>query len=305
MPDHPESINVFMLYAEEDADLKKQLESHLSLLNQQGHIDLWHEGKMGYSKNPDAIISAHIQKSQLILLLISANFLVPEVYGKYEKDLQEAYQRQQQGKTQIIPVILRPCLWQLDILENLDPLPKGGYPVRSKHWDTHDLAFQNIAMGILNIVDALKKGPKPPSPPPLPFKKKTISTSNDQQDKKALNLINRLFLLLNTFEPNIGAQKVVPLIHKSLIVQGELELNFKKYKFWKAYEKIHLYKTPAEIKNKKNSGRKTIGILLNKEHGTEWIYTLKKIEDLGGITGKVRIFFPDNESEPKISSINL
>ena len=291
MLDRPESINVFMLYAEEDVDLKKQLESHLSLLNQQGHIDLWHEGKIGYSKNPDALIREYIQKSTLILLLISANFLVPEVYGKYEKDLQEAYKRQQLGKTQIIPVILRPCLWQLDILENLEPLPKSGHPVRSKHWDTYDMAFQNIAMGILNIVDELKRGSGPQKPPPLPFKTKKEARPNMVQEEAALKLINSLFELMYRYKSDIGAQRVIPLIHKSLIQKGQLELNFKRYKFGKAYEKIDLYRNPVEIKSKKNSGRKTLGILLNQENGEEWIYTLKKVEDLGGITGKIRIFF--------------
>jgi len=305
MLDRPENINVFMLYAEEDDDLKMQLESHLSLLNQQGHIDLWHEGKMGYSKNPEAAISDHLQKSQLILLLISANFLVPEVYGKYEADLRAAYQRQQNGKTQIIPVILRPCLWRLDILEKLEPLPKGGYPVRSRHWESHDLAFQNIALGILNIIDELKKEAKPAMPPPLPGHLKSGEKTNAKQDQMALVLINNLFHLMYTFDRELGAQKILSIVHKSLIQNTQLDMSFKKYKFWKAYEKMHLYKKPIEIKDKKNSGRKTIGVLLNKEEGTEWIYTLKKIEDLGGINGQVRIFFSNNGSEPKITSISL
>ncbi|MFT5168309.1 MAG: hypothetical protein ACI8P3_003550 [Saprospiraceae bacterium] len=294
-------------YKVKRTSIKQTVISNLSLsvLSQRGFIDIWQEGKIGYNKNTDAVISAYLQQSQIILLLISANFLAPDCYGKYEQDLRTAYERQKQGKAEVIPVILRPCIWQMDILAGMKPLPIGGHPVRSRHWDTHDLAFQNIAMGILNIAEEMKKGTVGAKPPPLPFNKKIISNSGREQDKKTLSLINRLFHLMNTCEPNIGALHVLPLIHKSLIAQGELELNFKKYKFWKAYEKIHLYKTPVEIKDKKNSGRKTIGILLDKENGMEWIYTLKKIEDLGGITGQIRLFFPDNGSEPKISSINL
>lgn len=305
MIDHQENINVFMLYAEEDIDLKKELESHLSLLNQQGHIDLWYEGKMGYSKNPDEAISKHLEKSKLILLLISANFLVPEVYGKYENDLKAAYQRQKNGKAQIIPVILRPCLWQLDILEGLEPLPKGGHPVRSRHWDSHDLAFQNIALGILNIVDEIKKKSSPALPPPLPKPVRQNSFSTLNRDKEALDLINSLFDLILKNNPESGAIKILPIIHKSLIKNNNLDINFKKYKFFKAYEKVHLYKNPVEVKTKKNSGRTIIGVLLDKEEGVEWIYTLKKIEDLGGINGQVRIFFPENGSIPKITSISL
>lgn len=68
---------------------------------------------------------------------------------------------------------------------------------------------------------------------------------------------------------------------------------------------MHLYHFPAVIKEQKNSGRKTIGVFIDQQVGEEWIYTLKKLEDLGGISGQIRIFFPENEGLAKISSISL
>lgn len=304
MIDRPENINVFLLYAEEDVALKQDLETHLSLLSQKGYIDLWHEGKIVFNKNYDEVISNYLEQSQIILLLVSANFLAPDCYGKYEKDLNAAYLRQQKGKAQIIPVILRPCLWQLDFLATLSPLPSSGHPVRSRHWESQDLAFENIVMGILNIVDELKKDKRKSQPPPLPSANK--NTDSDRlQEEPALQLINQLFKIIKNTNPVSGAQAVQAILHRSLIKEGSLELNFKKYKFEKAYEKIDQYKFPVVIKKKKNSGRKTIGVLLNKENGTEWIYTLEKKEDLGGITGQVRIFFSEHDGIPKVSSINL
>jgi len=298
-------IKVFLLYAEEDLALKAELETHLSLLHQKGLIDIWDEGRIVFYKNAEDHIREQLEQAQLILLLISSNFLVPEVYGKYEEDLQAAYQRQQAGKTQIIPIILRPCLWELDLLKRLDPLPKGGYPVRSRHWDSHDLAFQNIALGILNIVDELKKEATPAKPPPLPAQKKAVNPSNKNQDQIALSLINDLFSLLQQTNPDSGARLILPILHKSLIKQGQIDANFKKVKFQKAYEKVWLYESPAMIKEQKSSGRKTIGVFLDQEKGEEWIYTLKKIRELGGISGQIRIFFPENGDAAKISSISL
>lgn len=216
-------IKVFLLYAEEDAALKMDLETHLSLLHQKGLIDLWDEGKIVFYKNAETHIREHLEQAELILLLISANFLAPEVYGKYEQDLKAAYARQQEGKTQIIPVILRPCVWQLDLLQNLEPLPKGGYPVRSRHWDSYDLAFQNIAMGILNLVDERKKERQPAKPPPLPFHKNTLASTSSNRDELALAFINEFLTIVHKTKPYPELSMLLPLLHHSLIKQGRLD----------------------------------------------------------------------------------
>lgn len=296
------NINVFMLYAEEDEALKSELEVHLSLLSQQAKITLWDEGRIGLGKDVDQSIRDFLQQSELILLLISANFLVPEVYGKYESDIRAAYNRQQAGKGQVIPVILRPCLWQLDVLSKMEPLPKGGHPIRSRHWDNRDVAFQNIAMGILNIVDQMKSRRRGAKPPPLP---KKVAAKVDDKDQQAMLLINRLFELMIQQPPEVGAQNVLPYVHHSLIVNGQLEASFWKYKFLKAYERLSYYRIPVQVKSRKPSGRTSIGSGLQKEEGEEWIYTLYQVKDLGGLGGQVRVFFSKSGRGGRISSISL
>lgn len=295
-------VNVFMLYAEEDEALKAELEVHLSMLNQQSKIALWHEGKIGFGQDVDKSIRKYLEESELILLLVSANFLVPEVYGKYEHEIRKAYKRQQAGKGQVVPVILRPCLWQLDFLAQLEPLPKGGHPVRSRHWDSLDLAFQNIAMGILNIVDQVNQKPAPAKPPPLP---RRSAPQKNKKDQEAMLLINGLFELMIRQPRSIGAQNVLPFIHASLKVNGQLEAGFLKYKFFKAYDRLSFYRVPVQIKSRKSSGREAIGTGINREEGEEWIYTLYQVQDLGGLGGQVRVFFPRDGGAASISSIAL
>jgi hypothetical protein len=302
MPLKDPNINVFMLYAEEDEALKQELEVHLSLLSQQAKIALWHEGKIGLGKDMDLALRKYMEESQLLLLLISANFLVPEVYGKFEEDIRAAYARQQKGKGQVIPVILRPCLWQLDFLSQLEPLPKGGYPVRSRHWDSKDLAFQNIAMGILNIVDQLEGKAAPAIPPPLP---KQLRKRTNDKDQEAAQLINGLFEIMIQQAPEMGSQNVLSFVHSSLVVNGQLDANFRKYKFLKAYERLSYYRVPIQIKDRKASGRTTVGSAFNKEEGEEWIYTLYPAKDLGGLGGQIRIFFPKTGGAASITSISI
>ncbi len=299
------SINIFLLYAEEDYKLKAELETHLSVLSQKGYIDIWHEGKIVFDDDVDVVLSRYIREAQLILLLISANFLAPECYGKYEKDLNDAYLRQSRGEAQVIPVILRPCYWQLDFLAKLQPLPSGGHAVRSRHWDSSDLAFQNIVMGVMNVIEKMEQKNQIPKPPPLPSNAPQSPQQVQEEDEAALALINLLFSIIKKESPQAAIPRVLPLMHKSLVKGQDLEPGFKKYKFLEAFRRIEKYCFPIEVKSKKASGRKSIGSLMDKESGKEWMYTLKKIEDMGGINGQIRIFFPDSGNPPKVSSISL
>lgn len=304
MIDRPDNINVFILYAEEDGGLKNELENHLSSLHRHGYIDVWHEGLVLPGQDKDAVVSAYLRKAHIILLLVSANFLSPDCYSKYEEDLRHAYERQKQGKVKIIPVILRHCVWQLDLLASLTPLPKDGHPVHSRHWSNPDMAFENITRGLREAADELSGKRKAPSgPPPLKSRPAPQAAKPGPDHVAAQKLINHLFDLMYRFEPNMGAQMAISLVHDSLIERGELASNFKQYNFWRAYEKLDRYHFPIAIHTQKPSGRTYIGNPQQK--GEEWIYTLHKIDDLGGIPGQIRIFFARQGGLPKITGISL
>ena len=84
MIDRPDNINIFILYATEDLALKKELEGHLSFLQRLGYIDVWHEGQVQPGMEKEQVVSEYLEKSHIILLLISANFLAPDHYMKYD-----------------------------------------------------------------------------------------------------------------------------------------------------------------------------------------------------------------------------
>ncbi len=318
MVDRPDNVNVFILYAAQDEDLKSELESHLSMLQRHGYIDVWHEGQILPGEDKDRLINEYLSKSHLILLLVSANFLAPDCYGKYEKELKAAYDRQERGEVKIIPVILRHCMWQMDLLESLNPLPMGGHPVRSNHWETPDLAFQNIAVGLKQIASNLLQASqqiaeaqiaKHIAPKAKPSKPKTPTTTSSsapsERDQEAEHLINNLFSLFQTLDEKTCSQMAISIVHGSLVKFQELEQSFLKYKFLKAYNNSNLYKTPVYIENIKVTGRKSMGRADEKEMGEEVMYEISRKENIGALPGHVRIFFPSNGGLPKISNLSL
>ena len=317
MIDRPGNINVFILYAAEDEELKSELEGHLSMLSRHGYIDVWHEGQIVAGEEKDVVISNYLEKSHIILLLISSNFLAPECYNRYEKELRRAYERRERGEVKIIPVILRHCIWQMDILGSLNPLPMGGHPVRSSHWENPDVAYQNIAIGLQKIAHDLLQAtkeiftPKEPEratkteedPPALI--KKALLVSDSDRNTIAEQLINNLFSLFNTLDEKTCAQMAISIVHKSLVKFQELEKNFLKYKFLKAYHNAHLYEVPIKIERIKVTGRKSMGKRENKENGEEVMYEISRKEDIGSLPGHVRVFFPSSGDLPKISNLSL
>lgn len=146
-------MKVFIAYAPEDEVLKKELEEHLSLLKKQGIISLWHTGYLRAGDAFEEEISRQIKEAQIILLLISSDFLASDIADNPE--IAAALQRQQKDNAvSVIPVILRDCVWRIGDFARLTPLPIDGKPVTVlRYWPTRDEAFKNVALGVKKVAD--------------------------------------------------------------------------------------------------------------------------------------------------------
>jgi tetratricopeptide (TPR) repeat protein len=70
-------------------------------------------------------------------------------------------ERHESGEACVIPIILRPTLWNRAPFGNLQVLPANAEPVTSKYWHTPDDAFVDAAKGIRKAVEELKIHEKP------------------------------------------------------------------------------------------------------------------------------------------------
>lgn len=148
-------ISVFYSYSHRDEILRDELRKHLNVLERSGFIKEWHDRQILAGDVWDRQISEHLERAQLILLLISVDFLA----SKYCVDVEmtRALDRHDQGQARVIPVLLRPVTWTvLERLSRLQALPKDALPVML--WPNQDLAFENICEGILAMVIAWRSG---------------------------------------------------------------------------------------------------------------------------------------------------
>jgi hypothetical protein len=89
-----------------------------------------------------------LDKAGLILLLLSSEYLNSE---RCKREMQRALQRREQDEIRLIPIILRPCLWESTPLAHLSCLPENRQPVTD--WRNRDKAFFKIAQHLSNLID--------------------------------------------------------------------------------------------------------------------------------------------------------
>ena len=146
--------HVFFSYCHADEELRNQLEKQLAILKRQGVIETWHDRRIGAGEELDSAISAELESSDIILLLVSADFLNSDYC--YEIEMTRAMERHAAGDAIVIPVILRSCLWTDAPFGKLNATPPDGKAVMQ--WPDRDVAFTEVAKAIKGAAGRLTKG---------------------------------------------------------------------------------------------------------------------------------------------------
>src|SRR2546422_2161780 len=115
-------IEIFCCYARKDQSFLKDLRKHLIPFQKQGLINLWYDADISPGTNWEEEIQKHLETAQIILLLISPNFMASDYC--YSKEMKRALERHEDGDARVIPIILRPVHWQLAPFGKLQALPK-------------------------------------------------------------------------------------------------------------------------------------------------------------------------------------
>ncbi|MND94436.1 TIR domain protein [compost metagenome] len=202
--------SVFFSYSHADEELRNQLEKQLAMLRRQGVIETWHDRRIGAGENIDQAIDAHINSDEIILLLVSPDFIASDYC--YEIEMKRAMERHLAGEAIVIPVILRACDWHHAPFGKLNASPRDGKPITQ--WPDIDEAFLQVAKAVRGAVDSLSgkieepvaRAPMAPitplAPPPveagprssnLRLAKTFTQRDRDQFQAEAFEFIGRFF----------------------------------------------------------------------------------------------------------------
>src|SRR5260370_23665730 len=144
---------VFLCYAREDELLRRELEKQLMILRREGLIDVWYDREIIAGTEWRQEIENRLNSAQIILLLVSSDFLASDYC--YDVEMMRALERHRREEALVIPIILRPVHWQGSPLGELQALPKDAQPVTSSYWHNSDEAFFDVAGGIRKAIKKL------------------------------------------------------------------------------------------------------------------------------------------------------
>lgn len=122
------------------------------MLKREGLIDTWHDRRLKAGDELDLKINENLEEADVILLLVSPDFLASAYCYEIEKG--HALRRVREGTARLISVILRPCEWERTDLHHYIVTPTDGKPITK--WPDPDDAFLDVARSIRKAICDLK-----------------------------------------------------------------------------------------------------------------------------------------------------
>jgi hypothetical protein len=147
----PLALKLFISYSHQDEDIKDELLKHLSPLKRLNLISDFHDRKIEPGDKWAKVISDNLANADIVVLLISIDFINSEYC--YDVEMDAALDRQADGAAVVIPVIARSCIWKSTKFAPFQALPTDGKAIAT--WADRDDALRVVAEGIQQVAERL------------------------------------------------------------------------------------------------------------------------------------------------------
>jgi len=228
------NTKIFVSYCHQDEDKKNMLIKLLEPLRREGLVSVWHDRQIGPGKEWQNVIEENLNRSDIILLLVSNDFLASGYCIDIE--MKKALERHDNGNARVIPIILYDVAWEGTVLGSLQVLPKNGKAIEL--WRNENTAWKDVISGIRETISTLDQ-------PNLwrrvnevcnPAKWFADEYNGTNQKERKRVFVSMVALCVADYNKNLDAKAIkfveqfdsaVKHDHKKLFVRG--------------YEKINLY----------------------------------------------------------------
>jgi len=142
---------IFVSYSSRDKQFKDELLKRLRILERESLISTWHDGKILPGMKWDSTIKSAMDDSDIILLLVSPDFLHSDYI--YEEEVQIALERADRDESKVVPIIIRACNWEqtkISQFQSAGKIPSKGKPIDSA--DNIDEAWQSVVKELTQII---------------------------------------------------------------------------------------------------------------------------------------------------------
>lgn len=167
-------IEIFFSYVHQDESLREQFNVHLGNLQRQSVIQQWHDRQILPGTEWDGAVHAHLHTADIILLLLSADFMASNYC--WDIEVKQALKRHEAEVACVIPVLLRPVDWQDCLFSHLQPLPRDRNPIT--RWPDQDEAFLHIVQELRTVILGLIRKRNPNVDPAQESASRSFSPSS-------------------------------------------------------------------------------------------------------------------------------
>lgn len=162
------AISIFVSYAHSDFRMQRRLLEALAPLRSHPSFTIseWFDGLITGGTEWEQEIKTQLQQADIILLLISPDFI--ESQYCYEKELEWALERHRDNEVLVIPVLLRPVAFRGRKFSPIQAIPRRGpepkpierWKPRSEGWEATRTQLQKAISDYLDrnvVMDALQQ----------------------------------------------------------------------------------------------------------------------------------------------------
>jgi len=111
-------------------------------------LEVWSDQEIRAGTHLDKAIISSLETADLVILLISPDFVASDYC--YTVELSTAIARHEAQQAIVVPIIVRPTDWESLPFSRLKALPGDGVPITT--WDNEDSAWLNVAKAIRQLV---------------------------------------------------------------------------------------------------------------------------------------------------------
>lgn len=144
-------MEIYLSYAKADEGYGERLKRVLVPSAHRLGYSVWSMQDIVPGSRWQAVMGTHLRDARIFAPLVSADFLADD---RCQAETTGAIQLERRGSLKVVPVILRPCMWEYSALAGLPALPDGGREVTT--WGNQDRAWMVVQAGILKVVRSLQ-----------------------------------------------------------------------------------------------------------------------------------------------------
>jgi len=155
-------LKLFISYSHKDETHLRELDGHFSVMKSEGLVEVWHDRCFDLGNRVHTVIRDKLEAADVVLFLVSSNFLASDYC--YKVEMHRTLERDRQGSVKILPVILRECDWRNAPFGDILAVPTDGRPIED--FSSRDKAYMEVVKMIRGAIARQVQSISPTIPTP-------------------------------------------------------------------------------------------------------------------------------------------